>query len=316
MTQKSFLATCLLSCLAVFVIVHPLLFATAWGVPNERERYLAEWVEIKKHYAGTVNRPKLNIITASSALFGIDAARMERTLNIPVVNMGTHGTLGRQEFKIYRDNIKAGDIVLLPLEPVFYKDGSFGNEYTAYILGYKPEYFQELDLWKKIRFVYSMYSWDLLGFARERFLPKDKHETGYSSQHLDKNGDMTYYQNQRPLNNLSHDLRSDVYEHDVNISDEAKAELHEFVAWCNNNNIKVYATWSPMMYKDRSLTDGDKAAVATIRSFWEGENVPVLGEQAETLYPIEFFYDGFAHMNELGKEHYTDWLIAQLKPYM
>ena len=275
-----------------------------------------EWLAKKDAYASSISGRKIMFISGSNTLFGVDTQQIEKALGIPTVNYGTHASLYYYTLHRAQKHLHNGDIVILPLEYPYYDwhHDAFDPELSAYLLGYAPAEITKLHLSDKLKFIAQLHTKDLAKFAYQRIIPPAPKKSTYSSQYLNTNGDMT---NNHIENRLSDSALMAKISHPVfkepPLTADAKAELIDFINYCQANNITVYATWPNFLWPTKEFNGADLDGIHSIEEFYHEHNVEILGKYTDCLYDVNLFYDTPYHLNEEGKRIHTNYLINLLK---
>ena len=312
------------SCLIVFVgatlaflFFHVFLFYVNLGVPIEQDRYLQSRLEIKDNYAQSIAGRKIMIIAGSNAIFGIDAAQIEKTLKIPTVNYGVNAGLGYYLFERAKKNLKKGDIVILPLEYRYYESHKnvFENELAIYLTGYDKEYINNsLSFLDKINLITQLRTRDLLRFSYQQIVPPNGEKQRGSREKLDINGDIltNKIEDKKTDEELYAQVKDKVFS-DLPLTDDADQKLSDFITWCKANNITVYATWPSYLCHNKVFSESDIEGINEIESFYQKHDVQILGNYSDFLYDVDWFYDTIYHLNERGKQKRTEHLLDLLR---
>ena len=295
---------------------HLALFYFNLGSPNAQEQYLNEWFEKKDAYASSITGQKIMFISGSNTLFGVDAEKIGKEFGIPTVNYGTHGGLSYYTLHRAKKHLHSGDIAILPLEYAFYIYHKDNNEieFINYILGYDPTFFEKYSAKSKILFISNANTKDLLKMATKRLLPRPPSEHPYDAKYLNTNGDMTYYSDkqQKVPNAILNSTTSTVFK-DPPLTTDAKNELSNFINYCHENNITVYAAWPNYLWKEKTFSGDDLEGIHAIEKFYCEHNVEILGNYTDCLYDENLFYDATYHLNAEGKRIHTEYLIQLLR---
>lgn len=318
-TYKRFLIILIIVIFILGVIVHPVIFFINLNKKNLIEQYLNEWINIKEKYSNE-NGNKIVILSGSNTIFGVDAQKMEKELNMPVLNGGTHAVLHEYIFYWAEENIlKDGDIVIMPLEYEQYENNLYGDEYLAYILGYDSDYFNTFSLYDKIKFIYKVSPQSLLDNIKDlvinKILEEYSYSPKYSSKYLNYNGDMTdnKVENKKTNEQLMQTIKNTVFVEDEVPCKEFKKEMENFIKYCNEHNIKIYATWPAYLYDKKEFSNPDLEKINNIEEYYNSKNIKVLGNYTDSIYDINLFYDSYYHLNEEGKSIRTKYLINLIK---
>ena len=293
-----------------------MLFWANFGVPMEQERYLNEWLVKKDAYANSCTGRKIMFISGSNTLFGVDANLIEKSLGICTVNYGTHAALRFYNLERGKKHLRAGDIVILPLEYQFYtwNHDEFDSELGSYLLGYDKSEIEKFSVIDKLKFIVQQNTKDLAKFAYQRIRQPAKNEGEYSSQYLNINGDMTnnHVDKKLPDSALQSKIGNTVFDSQP-VSVDAENELTSFINYCQKNNITVYAAWPNFLWRNNEFTGNDLEGIRSIEAFYKSQNVEILGNYDDCLYDVDLFYDTSYHLNEKGKRIHTEYLIQLLK---
>ena len=96
-------------------------FVYQLGAPIPASYDLLNWIYLKENAAQNTAGRRVLLIGDSSALFGIDSPQLEKELGRPVVNMSLHGGLPLDWLTDFAErNVRAGDIVVMPLNWAYY----------------------------------------------------------------------------------------------------------------------------------------------------------------------------------------------------
>ena len=303
------------------LVIHPVLFYASLGVEDSPGKTIDNWFRIKEAHANSDSGRRLFVLSCSTALYAADTSVMEHELGITAVNFATTSSLRKYMFERIRASLRSGDIVLMPLEYHVYKDRPVENEVYVYILEYDPEYFQRQPFTEKIEFIYGVKTSFLLKRFIARMIGNEYGDDGshfLHSRYLNSNGDLmsntyatrTYKQ---PINAPEQNFA------DFNVPGEEMGRIiSDFVDYCRNLNVKLFATWPPF-YPSTGKKDfyGHDAEVAEdIKNFWEANEVMMLGDYRDAFFEADDCYNGTSHLNDLAKPKYTQHLIDLIRPYI
>ncbi|MFW6345608.1 MAG: hypothetical protein ACOC0M_04665, partial [Halomonas sp.] len=128
--------------LAGLSLLWALLFLGQLGKPVPRGRWVAEVSAIKEARLAAVASPKVVILAGSNAWFGLDSGLLEAAWGTPVVNHAVNAALGlRYILASAEPELRAGDLVLMPLEYPLYEGESAPNQQLVdHVLAYDPAY--------------------------------------------------------------------------------------------------------------------------------------------------------------------------------
>jgi hypothetical protein len=291
----------------------PLLFFANLGYPNMATYNCDGFFQVKDSYANSINAPKIMFISGSNTLFGVDTEKIEKEFRIPTVNYGVAAPLHFYIFHRAKKYIHSGDTVILPLEYDFYDDDKMNPSlgYVAYIAGYDPAFFYDMSFVDKIIFIKSMNIQTLIKITWKRIiLAENEDDEHYDRKYLNKNGDMTYNPVAKKKDLTTY--MGEMFPND-SISSDAQKELEDFISYCHQSNITVYAAWPNLLHGEKKFSDKDLGRIHAIEAFYRENDVEILGNYNDCIYDAELFYDSCYHLNEEGKRIHTDYLIRLLK---
>lgn len=303
--------------LLVGLSIHLLLFCLNLG-HSQAEHNGNDWFNVKDSYAKSITQPKLVFISGSNTLFGVDTAKIEKALNIPTVNYGVVANYNFYTLHRAKPHLKSGDIVILPLEYTCfydYKPTRVDTGFAQYITGYDTDFFKNLPISEQLSIICQLTPRELMKSTWQQIKPPTIDENdGYSSKHLNTNGDMTNNPVDKRTSSkiLLSKLKDSPFKSQPPTK-EAQTELTKFINFCHENNIKIYAAWPNFLWKAKEFTGKDLDGIRAIEDFYHTHNVEILGEYTDCLYDADLFYDTEYHLNEEGKRIHTDYLINLLK---
>lgn len=303
------------------LVIHPIMFFANLGVEDAPARTIDNWFKIKEAHARSSTGRKLFVLSCSTMLYAADTERMEQELGITTVNFGTTVSLRKYMFERIRASLSSGDIVFMPLEYHIYRDRPFDEEIFVYILEYDKEYFDRLPLLEKVKYIYGVKSL----FLAKRLIARaivneygDDASSFLSSKYLNANGDLT--SNTYETRTYKKPPQPENYNFPIDepVGDDMSQVISDFVRYCRNAHVKLYVTWPPLypVTGKKEFYGHDAEVVESIRAFWAGNNVPVLGDYRDVLFEVEDCYNLPSHLNSRSKPVYTKHLIELIRPYI
>ncbi|HWE04474.1 MAG TPA: hypothetical protein VG326_18865 [Tepidisphaeraceae bacterium] len=260
--------------------------------------------------------PRLIVLGGSGVLFGCDAELIEKKLNVPTVNFGTHAGLGmRYILDRGRRLLKPGDTVLLMLEY-----GSWGDQWRdspgtfhSFVWTYDKPYVMRMGWLQTPRALWSVpYSdyvdsydgWKEYKDGRYRHL---RETIPYNISTLSESGDIHICPNVTP----NFHLTEAPY-----IVDPGTADIAAFRSFCRDakaRGIQVLYSWcsyvKPALAHGQNL-DPPKYLTDLLRE----TGVDVLDTPAENMYPQGWYLDSEYHLNPSARRIRTEALIRRLRP--
>jgi len=299
---------------AAFTLV--LLFALArWveGAAPEAGRWTAE-ILAKKREAAVQTNPRLLILAGSNALFGFSAQRITDEHGIPAVNLASNVGLGLPYLLDFaRPFLRAGVIVVLPLEYRLYGPSRWGQTRFLHLLGYDPVYFRGLPLLDQLD-VLTETGWG--GWARiikAKLLGDTRRNDGYQSSTLNDYGDETVnrVENRYPFASARLANAASSRERLV-LDSEALALIEEFARYAAARNARVVVTF-PNVLKGTVDFDLNRKFIDGLRDGLASRGIPLIGSPEANAFDLDLAFDTSAHPIRDGQNAATDRLMGDLK---
>ena len=284
------------------------------GAPTESSRWISEIYNIKSSIANSLTTPKLVIVSGSNALLGISCKMITQTSKVPCLNGGTNGGIAL-DYLLTRPRIwiKPGDLVLLPLEYEYYlATDTPNNVFIDYVFSRDPQYLLSLDLLTKLRLSWGLSFERLFLGIKGKLKPPQPLQSGYQSKTINEYGDDTSYdktqQTEAKLIPIVIDSKFQ--------PGYATSNILNFLKWCQQNNVKVIATWPNTIWFDVYQQRSKQEFFQSLENFYQVNKVPVLGKPKDFMYDKSLFSDTVYHMNSQGMRKRTQQLINLLQPYL
>lgn len=254
-------------------------------------------LEVKINHFVANEAPRLLLIGGSNVRSSHFAKVFENELGIPVTNGGLTAELSPiLMFDIWKDFLKAGDIVYIPLEFELYSRESRGvaKDYE-FISTYGRHFLKTLPWQEKIRALFEFELKDVFSSVAEMLTPNLKAKNSLR-ENLSLRGDQMGYTFE-----ASQEFRTIV--DDTSISSGPKAEdldgqrpmvqaLKEFLSWCQENEIHVIGGL-PVDFKGTNI---DSSWLQEIKEIYKSQNASFLILDNQSQYPKHFFFDGRYHL--------------------
>jgi hypothetical protein len=297
------------------------------GVPSDGSRWAFEVNQKKQRLAEQTNTPKLLIVGGSATLFGIKAGEIEKQTGLRTINMGTHAALGTAYIlHLVQEAAKPGDTVLLVLEYELYNYGRLEQSWADkilvdHIVARDPAYFHTLSLAEQWNVFMLTPTKRLFDGLKIRFgvnrISHDWAPGPYNSALINDWGDLTGYskasrpQQKAEVLNWKSGLARGLPE-----NPKGFPLIAEFCRWARTNHIRVLATYPNICDQPDYRAKVAKQVGQTIKDFFAGLDVPVIGEYSDALLPRDEFFDTNYHPTEEAAVERTKRLAAQLAPYL
>lgn len=293
------------------------------GGATESSRYIDEIHEIKTEAAvNVIDQPKLLVIGGSNALFGISCEQIQEQIQFPCVNGATQAGLGiKYMFDRAESWLHAGDMVLLTLEYFHYRDGDLPNDMVIdYVFAHDADYLKRTDIKTKLQFVSGISFTRILRGLAAKVSPPQPRSDGYQAETLNALGDETNNsEDHRPPEGVSRiqavspldasALKSAAHNSGIQ-------SIERFVAWCQENNVEVLATWPNTIWFEEYAQPENQALFRDIESLYGRLGVPMLGQFSDFMFARSMFYDTGYHLHDRGVEVRTELLAQHLEPFI
>ena len=317
---KSIIISFLVCCL-----IYTGLVALQVGAPtaSSKVRYITNLIksDLVDRYSKDAN--KFTIISGSNALEGISCDIIRDRLKINCVNAATTVSLD-VEYILYqaRKWVKPGDVVLLPLEYEFFAYNGIPNQgIVDYTFARDFNYFKWTDWATKLRLLGGVTYARLAKGLQARNKPESTLDLQSQAKLLNQYGDfiankeaqmspelIAQRDNFQPLNSLA----------TGNYIKKSKglAVIKSFVEDCQKKNVTVLATWANMVRFEAYQQPNSQAYLQSIKDFYQGLNVPILGTPETAMYDISLFFDSPYHLHDRGVKIRTEEFVKTLTPYI
>jgi len=266
----------------------------------------------------SLSSPKIIFVGGSATAFGLNCERIEKELNMPVVNMALHGRLGLFfMLNEVKPAIHKNDVVVIVLE---YFRGPGNYKLQKHVMEIYPQVTNYFEI-SKIEWLSGEYDllksnlYDIVKQIQSNVVYGiPKHTTNYYDNDTNiiyrRNafsvfGDMTaHWRKPKPSNWTEQPAMGEVkYEMYLN-------KLNDFADYVKSIGANVYLMYPP--YAESHF----KRLHKTIKTF---ENVLDTQLRIECInspetfaYPDEYFFDTVYHLNKLGTEKRTTKTIEIL----
>lgn len=289
--------------IVLIVLAVPKIFSP---IISDKNVYAASTID-KENRLSKLESPKIVIVGGSGSAFGINSKMIEDSLKMPVINMAVSYGLGlTYMIEESKNGIKKGDKILLFTEYYLPVEGS--KKLLTLINDLNPnasDYFKfSVSDWIKFR----VFDFQRVGsslFYKSKNTEFNDPITLRSS--FNEYGDMTAHlnkPNKRPLKDVEK-LHKTLYTKEL-------AELNNFVKYCEKVGAKVYYGFPA--FPATEFGENKKAIKYFEWKLNKNFKGKILNTPEANLYPENDFYDTIYHLNTVGREKRTKYLIKLLKP--
>jgi len=275
---------------------------------GDNDGYLAVSID-KQRALQAARSPKIIFIGGSNLAFGLDSARVEQVLQMPVVNMGLHGGLGlRYMLDEVKPFVRAGDmIVVIPEYQQFYNrlmDGEGPLIDVLYLYPNARAYLEPPQLNQLLKkfpeYVQKKFQSFVFGVIQRQ-------DSVYYRKAFNAYGDMVAH-----LSRQSSDVSGEPLFRAKRLDSDADAilVLNEFAAFVRTREARAFFDFP-------SIPQAHFRANAAIiqdldRRLTRELQMPILSRPEENALPLNLFYDSVYHLNAQGRTIRTEKIISDV----
>ncbi len=275
----------------------------------------------KSQIALSLQTPKLIIAAGSNALYGISCQAIVEEAGIPCLNGATQAAMGTDYiFSKVKQWAKPQDIILLTLEYHLYKEIGVPNDVLIdYVMSYDSQYLFSLNWLQQLKFIGGITFPRLFEGILTKATPSISAESLKNPNlYLNEYGDTIQNSESTITAKLLQtidDLEPFVLQGYIQSSYGMKS-IHKFVEWAREHNIQVIATWPNMVNFSIYQEPKQQEYFKSIKDFYQGIGVPILGEPEDFMYEKSMFYDTIYHLHDRGVSQRTRQTLDLLLPYL
>ena len=292
-----------------FVVSRPLVVDQINGFMNK-----------KLAYAQATPHPKIFIVAGSNARFSHSCATLEAALHRPCVNMGIAADVSLDwTMDKIREQLKAGDLVYLPLEYDLYlrsraqiatgMDAAYRFRHDKASLATRgPEGVV------RAAFMFSLPV--LVQSMGEMGLQAAGVHRRFGVDTLDAQGDETGHDGAKALPYLGVIARAPQEYPEPQLLntnlDGNKALIAGFLDWCRGHGVTAVGGL-PTVFDDQPMPD---AVIAALTDFYARHGAKFLVLENRSQYPRADFYDSGYHLRQSAQQRHSALLAQGLKPLL
>jgi hypothetical protein len=267
----------------------------------------------KYRYLHSIPPPRIILVGGSNVAFSVDSEKIEKSMHIPVVNMGLTAGLGLK-FMINEIEAELQDGDILIIIPEYEQFHELPLEGRAIDLGsaakYCPECFLTSNIVNDPQQLALAAAGLFQGIEGDTLAALGKQDEIYTRQGFDPRGDMTAH--------LAQTERRDILNHvlplDPQKIDPAVDFLNSFHRSHRGENIRVILSFPAI--PQREYYAQKKKFSALYDQLSAKLEFAIIGTPADFVYPVDLFYDTVYHMNAAGRDKRTGRLIELLAPML
>ena len=304
--KKFFITTILTMLVSTVLISVSLIYGGNYLVGrytySEDSAVVHGWIETKNKMAKQLdnNSNKIVFVGGSSTLHGLNSEYARKKSGLPILNYGIHAGLDVYIFEQAKAILKPNDIVIMPLEFIFYEQtrDKLQSPLAEYIISYDNKYYRSQPLKQKLWIMFFLVRYYLIhpNINNPRTIIEGINSSGDC---IDHNGTTENFAKDGVYRQVSEKIPDDI----------SQLKLYDFIKYCQKNNIKVYAT-APNAYHPKNLTPEEQVMINNILKFYKHLNVEFLGNFTDGFYDNKkLFCDTSYHLNTQGSKLRTDFLL-------
>ncbi len=304
---------------------------TILGVPTVSSQPLCALLSEKQRIAQSLvangAEKRLILVSGSSTHFGLSAWTIEKSLDIPTVNYGSHAAMplsvilsGVKQF------LRPGDIVLLSPEYERYNASGLNDVVIDYLFSCGVEALRRLPAKQQIEAVFALSATragaavaTLAGLDKiaERLayinLPIPLGERYSDVIQVGTRGD-ALINRREAITPLHRGRVAQAAASPLNFDDTSNdvRAISSFVSWAAENDVEVMATWPNTVNFAEYRTPKAKLFFQRIRDFYESLGVRVVGTPEAVLLEPDAFFDHQYHLHRDAVFRRTARLIPLL----
>lgn len=318
-----------LTAVSLYLLFWLIVFCSTMFLPSLQDPMCFGLLKDKHRILRETKSPKIVFLGGSNLLFGLDGPRLAKELRRPVVNMGLCLMFPLSYlFDEVKDDIHAGDLVVLSPEYADFSSEYANNIAVADILDVYPEAFYWI---VRSNCLQGDQLLTLIGHARALGLDKldyaihhlrqiVEHRCRWShgdynqgldvmnSSNIDECGDLTWHLKQKNDNTPSPIL---FVVSSYLGSAEAQA-IDAFGDYCASRKAK-FVMIPPSVSKSQYQTQKSKVETL-IASCRHQLKVPIISQPERYTFPVKMIFSQQYHLNRVGRAERAKRLIADLKP--
>jgi hypothetical protein len=263
---------------------------------------------------------KVVFVGGSNVLFGVDSKQFSEITQQPALNFGCAAGMGPELILFHLGHfLKKGDVVVMRWEYGHYgfsRSGEVNLTYLNLLAGSQSKFKASLPRLDQFRLDMSI----PFAHVREAFFT---HFNSYVSPEIYRcNWEIDELGNIR--NNVGSKLDAEIERephHGImnfnGLSSDAKDIFCHFIDHCRRKGIKILVSW-PNILDHTKYHDSNKAkeCFSGIQTFWEAQDIKVIGSAYDYMLSEDLFYDTLYHLNSEGIENCTKLLAQQIVPFI
>lgn len=253
---------------------------------------------------------RLVIVGGSSVALGLYSPMLKEQLNVQPINTGINSAYGLKYCMAdVKPFIREGDVVLLMPEYYnFYGDVLNGDWALIYSLDAMPSNLSELDhkQARKALDLVPRYSVKKYAALFKKWMGKEKVEPVYRLSGFNEYGDITSHWGREPIFSIAAKLDGD-------FNPEAVSSISDFERFVEGKGARLFVSYPAF---NQSSFDKNKEKLEKIDSLLRRNELAILGEPSDFVFPDNLHFDSEYHLLEDGQRKRTTMAIEALKPFL
>ncbi len=295
--KKIFIAAALC---AVLPIVYTIAFF-AFASDAMNLTYVAA-IGDKVDRLASIEEPKIILVGNSNVAFGFDSETIEEAYDMPVVNMGLHGSLGNYLIEeITKGYIGEGDIVVLAHSA--YTDSRLSDAELLFPMMVSNEYVKTVIMENYREDVIKTLPTYMWGTSLMLLIGKTLYSDEYARSSFNEYGDVSYERIGSQTNFTTATSLS--------VTQEGIDRVNEYNAYCESVGATLVVAGYPIGDGEYSPSAEDFEVFQ--ETLEEGLDCQVISEFTDYLIPYEYFYNTNLHLNDEGAAMRTAQFIEDLQ---
>lgn len=299
--------------LAIVILLAPISLVTVLTLTSPCQYDQTFLGELKEKHERLISlkEEKIVLIGGSNLAFGLDSAKLEEYVGMPVVNYGLYATIGTKAMlDMSRSYIGEGDIVVICPET---NKQTYSLYYNAHSMWQALDC--DLSMLKDVGFSnFGKLIAAIPEFANEKreFIKKGEKPTPsgiYAKASFNEYGDIAV---ERPYNIMpkNYDVSMPVNLTTDLLSQEFIDYLNQYAKHCKRHGAEVYFGFSPINADAVVSTDEEKELF--YKTLQEKLDFPIISNIDDYILDSDYFYDTNFHLNSVGALQRTSLLADDL----
>ena len=294
----------------ICILIALAFFMSVIVMPQYRYVYTGS-LEDKMNRLQSLNESKIVLIGNSNLSFGINSVLLEETFDMPVVNMGLHGSLGNAfHEEMAKINLHEGDIIVVAHSNYADQD-KISDPVTAWI-----SVENDPQLWRLIRkkdipdmySSFSVYAKKALTLWASKEGNYPDHGNVYSRLAFNEYGDVIFERTTRSYTFTENSVRV------PEINAICTKRLNTLNQYVTEHGASLVIAAYPIAYGEFTPPEADYIQFQT--ELQEALDCPVISDYRDYFIDYDLFFDTNLHLTNEGADLRTQQLIRDLEKWM